>query len=98
MNEKSLERKLKREIERRGGVCWKFTSPGTAGVPDRVCIMPGGRVLFVELKGDDGRLQPIQAARIQQMRELGADVRVLRGDLEEISDVLQTPPISKIRD
>lgn len=81
MNEKALERKLKREIERKGGVCWKFTSPGTSGVPDRICIMPGGHVVFVELKGDGCKPQLNQLVRIKQLRSLGADVRVMAGGL-----------------
>ena len=48
--EKDLENKLKIEVEKRNGLCLKFTSPGHTGVPDRIVITPKGQLLFVELK------------------------------------------------
>lgn len=50
MREKSIEEKLVAAVKVQGGVCWKFTSPGTAGVPDRIVLMPFGRIGFVEVK------------------------------------------------
>ena len=50
MQEKDIERKLKKKIERLGCLCLKFESPGFTGVPDRIILMPGGEVVFVELK------------------------------------------------
>ena len=44
MREKIIEEKLTKAVKQNGGVCWKFTSPGTAGVPDRIVLMPGGRI------------------------------------------------------
>ena len=38
MLEKQVEQKLVAAVKSKGGVCWKFTSPGTAGVPDRIDI------------------------------------------------------------
>lgn len=49
MKEQTLERKLTTVIQAIGGLCWKFSSPGTAGVPDRICIRHG-RIIFIELK------------------------------------------------
>ena len=46
MREKIIEEKLTKAVKQNGGVCWKFTSPGTAGVPDRIVLMPGGRIAF----------------------------------------------------
>ena len=48
MREKIIEEKLTKAVKQNGGVCWKFTSPGTAGVPDRIVLMPGGRIAFVD--------------------------------------------------
>lgn len=79
MLESAVEKRLKREIEGVGGLCYKFTSPGRQGVPDRVCIIPGGAVVFVELKQDNGTLRPIQRAEIERMQARGADVWVLYG-------------------
>lgn len=50
MREKSMEAKLVAAVKAAGGVCWKFTFPGTAGVPDRIVLLPSGRIAFVEVK------------------------------------------------
>ena len=50
--EKVIERKLRDGVKKLGGgaQCLKFESPGTSGVPDRMILLPGGRVVFVALK------------------------------------------------
>lgn len=48
--EKDIEKKLRQMIEQHGGRCLKWVCPGWAGVPDRICLLPGGLVLFVETK------------------------------------------------
>jgi len=50
VREAALERKLKERIEKTGGLCLKWTSPGFTGVPDRIVLLPGARILFVEVK------------------------------------------------
>ena len=52
--EAAIERKLVELVERQGGYCPKWTSPGNAGVPDRICLLPGGVIIFVELKRPSG--------------------------------------------
>lgn len=54
VTEKDIEQKLKRMIERHGGLCLKWVCPGWLGVPDRICLLPGGTVIFVELKRPKG--------------------------------------------
>ena len=75
--EKRVEQALKKRVEELGGVCWKWTSPGRAGVPDRVCLSPDGRVVFVELKSETGHVSKIQQAVIQKMKGMCHDVRVI---------------------
>ncbi len=77
--ERDIERWLRCRIRRMGGRFMKFVSPGEDGVPDRIAVMPGGRVWFVELKTDNGRLTSIQAWQIEQLRGMGARVAVVRG-------------------
>lgn len=79
MPESEIERKLGKEIKKLGGLYYKFVSPNLPGVPDRIVIMPGGRVIFVELKTEIGRLSNIQKWVIEEMRQRGADVRVIKG-------------------
>ena len=52
--EKEIEKKLRRMIESRGGKCLKWVCPGWSGVPDRLAILPGGRVYFIETKRPKG--------------------------------------------
>lgn len=79
MLEKEVEKFLVREVKKIGGISFKFISPGNAGVPDRIVILPTGKVVFVELKTDNGKLTKLQEAQIKKISNLGADARVLRG-------------------
>lgn len=79
MLEKEIEKWMKREIERGGGLFWKFTSPGLRGVPDRICVTPRGRVIFVELKAEHGVISPLQMRRAAELQMRGVDSRFVRG-------------------
>lgn len=79
MRESEIERKLGLGVRQLGGLYYKFTSPNLPGVPDRIVILPGGRVIFVELKAEMGRLANIQKWVIEEMRQREADVRVIKG-------------------
>lgn len=79
MLESAVEAKLVRGVKALGGIAYKFVSPGTAGVPDRIVVLPGGRVIFAELKTDTGRLSPGQKVQLDRLRTLGAEAVVVRG-------------------
>ena len=68
MLEKEVEKFLVREVKKIGGVSFKFISPGNAGVPDRIVILPTGKVVFVELKTDKGKLTKLQEVQIKKIR------------------------------
>lgn len=87
MLEKTIERHLVDGVKKLGGLCMKFTSPGTPGVPDRLIITATGKVIFVELKTETGRLAKIQQYTIGQMMKRGADVRVIKG-LDSVKELL----------
>ena len=93
MREKSMEAKLDDAVKTAGGVCWKFTSPGTAGIPDRIVLLPSGRIAFVEVKASGEKPRPLQRLRIRTLRRLGFKAFVL--DTPEqiggIIDAIQTP-------
>lgn len=74
MRESQIEARLVRGVKEMGGKAYKFISPGNAGVPDRIAVLPGGTVLFVELKAEGGRLSPNQLLQINGLRRLGAEV------------------------
>lgn len=88
MKESAIEAKLVRKVRELGGLCYKFVSPGNPGVPDRLIILPEGRVVFAELKTEIGRLASIQKWQLEELRKRGADVRVLKG-LDQVMDFLQ---------
>lgn len=87
MKESQIERRLVEGVKRLGGVCLKFVSPGTLGVPDRIIITAKGRVIFVELKTETGRLTKIQRYVIGEMQKRGADARVVKG-IDEVKELL----------
>ena len=87
MRERDIERKLVVETVRRRGVALKFVSPGCVGVPDRIVMLPDGKMGFVELKAPGKKPRPIQVRRIQQMRKMGFKVFVIDG-VEQIGSVL----------
>lgn len=77
MRESTLERRLVREVERGGGIAPKWVSPGTAGVPDRIVVLPEGRVVFVELKAPGKRPRPLQEWWAERLQDRGHQVYVI---------------------
>ena len=77
MREKTVETKLVSAVRRSGGLALKFVSPGTAGVPDRLILFPGGKIAFCEVKAPGGKPRPLQVRRIEQLRGLGFRVYVV---------------------
>ena len=76
--EKEIERKLIDVVKRRGGLCLKWVCPGWAGVPDRIVLLPGGRVKFVELKRPKGgRLSERQRWWLNKLGGLGFECWVI---------------------
>lgn len=91
MRERVIERRLVEVCRERGWVAAKFVSPGMAGVPDRIVMVPGGRVVFVELKAPGETPTPIQRYRHRQLRELGFTVRIVNSteDIEAFVEEVQ---------
>lgn len=75
MLEKNIEFYLKTRVEKiLKGKCYKFVSPGSNGVPDRIIILPGGKVYFVETKQEKGKLRELQKYRHNEIKDLGGRV------------------------
>lgn len=79
MTESQIERRLVQGVKAMGGKAYKFTSPGNSGVPDRIVVLPGGIILFAELKAEGGRLTPNQLLQIKELRRIGAEVHEVWG-------------------
>ena len=90
MNELHIEQALKRAVEAHGGLCWKLVSPGTTGVPDRICLR-AGRVVFVEVKAPGKKPRPIQLRRMSQLRAHGFTAFVV-DSMDGIKEVLDALP------
>ncbi len=77
MLEKEIEIYLVKKAQKMGSVALKFVSPGHAGVPDRMVCLPGGHVVFVELKAPGKLSRPLQLHQQEVLRRLGFRVKVL---------------------
>lgn len=75
--EKLIENKLKKAVEKQQGWCLKFWPISFAGFPDRIVLLPGGKIYFVELKSPIGKLSLLQESRIAYLRKLGFLVWVI---------------------
>ena len=72
MREKEIEQSLRRAVLKRGGLCLKLDSSSKKGIQDRLVLLPGRRVFFVELKRPDGgRLSELQKVRRTQLQRMG---------------------------
>lgn len=74
MREKETEAKLVKAVRKLGGLAPKFVSPGLDGVPDRLILLPGGKIAFIELKAENRKMRPLQVRRKRQLEALGFSV------------------------
>jgi len=88
MRERQIERKLVKAVKAAGGIAPKLTCPGFDGMPDRMVLMPGGRIGFVEVKAPGEKPRPLQLSRHRLLRRLGFKVYVLDG-AEQIEMILR---------
>ena len=77
MLERDIEQALVKRVRRLGGMAEKFTTPGRRSCPDRLVTLPGGRIIFAELKRPGGKPTDAQLRDHEKRRLLGADVRVI---------------------
>ncbi|MEK3887468.1 VRR-NUC domain-containing protein [Bacillus sp. FSL K6-3431] len=100
MLESYLERKFAKAIKNIGGQALKFTSPGMAGVPDRLVLLPGGKVIFAELKKPGEKLRPLQLKRKKDLEALGFLVEVVDSipRIEEVCHGIRTTQLSGLCD
>lgn len=69
-SEKALERYLAGEVRAKGGECLKYFNATNTGWPDRIAMMPGGVVAWVELKSKGKHPTPLQSVRLNRLREM----------------------------
>ena len=77
MRERKIEQRLVELVKLAGGTAYKFTSPGRAGVPDRLVLLPAGKLFFVELKAPGKKPTAKQSYEHAKLRALGQTVLVV---------------------
>lgn len=87
MREKTIESKLKVTVKSMGGIALKLISSGFDGVPDRLVLLPHGKLAFIELKATGKRPRPLQEKRKKQLEALGFSVFCI-DRVEQIGGIL----------
>ena len=87
MDEKTVERELVKRVKEEGGIAYKFSSPGRRSVPDRLCLFPGGKILFVECKAPGKRPTVAQVKEHERLKALGFEVLIVDG-VETVKELL----------
>lgn len=90
--ERDIERALVGMVKRHDGLCLKWVCPGWSGVPDRIILLPGGRVLFAETKRPKGgEVRKLQTWWHKTLRGLGFQCWVIyaRSDIDTLERYLE---------
>jgi len=92
MLEKTIEYKLKSAVKNMGGIAFKFTAPGINGVPDRLVLLPCGKLAFIELKAPGKDMRPLQVKIKRQLEQLGFSVYCIDSaeQIGGVVDAIQT--------
>ena len=80
MRESEIEKRIRVYVRSRGGLCLKWVSPGFTGVPDRIILMPGKRIVFAEIKRPGEKLRPRQERVKAQLEAFGFTVLRVTGE------------------
>ena len=89
ITESQIEHSFKGMVSEGGGWCIKFPPIFLAGFPDRMVLLPGGRIIFVELKKPTTTLRRLQEIRRDRLQALGFICLRIR-TFEEIEDFKKT--------
>lgn len=89
MKESTIESNFVKQVKAMGGMAIKLISPNFAGLPDRLVLLPHGKIFFVELKATGQKPRPLQIAVHRKLRKLGFDVYVIDSN-EKINELLQS--------
>lgn len=88
MREKFIEQKLGVEVKRLGGLSIKLLSSLFVGLPDRLVVIPQGRIYFIELKAPNGKQSPIQKVVMKKLADLGCNTGVI-STIEELESFIE---------
>ena len=93
MREKTIEQKLALAVRALEGIPVKIMTCNFNGMPDRLVLLPGGRLAFVEVKAPGKHLRPLQQRRKRQLEALGFRVYIIDhpNQIGGVLDEIQTP-------
>jgi len=86
--EKDIEKKFTKAIRHVDGIALKLVSPSFNGIPDRLVLMPKGKIGFVEIKDKGKKPRALQISRHNMLRQLGFKVFVL-DDVDDIEKIIK---------
>lgn len=86
VSEKAIERYLVDQAKLNGLPCLKYSNPNMVGYPDRLLVLPGGGVIWVELKSKGCKPTKIQLMRIAELTGMRHWVKVIdnKADIDEL--------------
>lgn len=86
VSEKAIEQYLVEQAKQNGLLCLKYSNPNMVGYPDRLLVLPGGGVVWVELKSKGRKPAKIQQIRIAELIGMGHLVKVIdnKADIDEL--------------
>lgn len=87
-DEKKIERRLVKTIKANGGLCIKLLPFLFTGLPDRLCLLPGGIIFFAEIKGAGEKLRKIQTHVINKIKTLGFNAFVI-DSVKQVNDIMK---------
>ncbi len=90
-----IEDYLKEQVEKIGGKCYKFVSPGYDGMPDRIVVF-SGCVIFVETKRPGKKPRALQRIRLEELQMQGMDTAVV-STKDEADNVVQYLMVKGLR-
>lgn len=88
ISEQKIEEQLVKAVRGQNGLCLKINSTSMTGLPDRLLLLPGGKLAFVEVKRPGGKPRPIQVKRMNDLKQLGFYCYVL-DRLEDIQSIIE---------
>lgn len=87
LRESDIEKSLVCKVKEKGGLAVKFVSPSLSGIPDRLILLPKGKIAFVELKAKGKKPRPLQVKRMADFKKLGFKSFVI-DDKDQIGGVI----------
>lgn len=87
MREATVERYLRERVKEEGGIALKLNTKSGRGWPDRIVMLPLGRISFIEVKAPGRKATQLQQLRIDQLQALGFNAQVIDSK-EAVDDFL----------